>query len=491
MYQAIIVDDEKMIRQGLSKIIDYKSYNVDIVGLYASAEEAIAYLEDNVVDLIITDICMDVLTGLDLVEHARLKYPDVRCIILSGYQEFDYVKRGLALGIDNYLLKPINKVELEQTIESCINKIERSNDHIRNINLLHDHVMERFFHNKIGLEEFNNRITFLDIAITDHETRLVLIKYSTIISEKIQQKVRSYLLRNDLGLFSFNEDGSLYIAIASDKITIIKEIVKMMELSDYRIYLGKLSSSIYKLYQSYYSLKNLKVYSVFKTNKTTYDYYEYESLLESYEVNKNNEIDTIKIALLSKNKDKIKEEINHYYNCNGLTNHNPHFLYNSAYLLIIEIYQVFNQLHQYSFQNYLDQLNSIDSKDDIVALLFEIIEYVFDDTRKSCYSQLVQEVIEYVTTNYHTMLSLKTISAELFVNTAYLGQLFLKEVGLSFNEYLNNYRLRIAQELLSSTTISVNEIALQVGFQDVGYFSRKFKASLNETPKCFRDKLRK
>ena len=91
-----------------------------------------------------------------------------------------------------------------------------------------------------------------------------------------------------------------------------------------------------------------------------------------------------------------------------------------------------------------------------------------------------------VNQRYSEPLALKSISKELHTNTAYLGQLFKKELGISFSEYLNNYRMQIAKNILLKTNLSIEEIAIAVGFKEISYFSRKFKQLFNQTPNDYR-----
>lgn len=112
MYKVLLVDDEYMILQGLKVIIDWQALGFEVVATARSAKEALAYLDDCAVDVMISDVNMPGMTGLELIEAARDVLPHLQTLILSGYQEFSYVQRAMELETKGYLLKPVDKKEL-------------------------------------------------------------------------------------------------------------------------------------------------------------------------------------------------------------------------------------------------------------------------------------------------------------------------------------------------------------------------------------------
>ncbi len=116
MYKVILVDDEPFITEGLKKIIDWNSYNLEVIGTASTGDELLNLFNAVPADIIITDICMPNISGLKMIEIIKAINSDVKFIILSGYDDFNYVKEGMMLGIENYLLKPINEQELILTL---------------------------------------------------------------------------------------------------------------------------------------------------------------------------------------------------------------------------------------------------------------------------------------------------------------------------------------------------------------------------------------
>ncbi|SHE72498.1 response regulator [Clostridium fallax] len=126
MCKVMLVDDEKLILNGLLNIIDWDSIGLKVTETANDGQEAYEKYKKNPVDIIITDITMPKLTGLQLIEKLKNEgCENTKFIILSGYDDFSYAKKAIYLGIENYILKPIDEEELEKTLITVVNKINR------------------------------------------------------------------------------------------------------------------------------------------------------------------------------------------------------------------------------------------------------------------------------------------------------------------------------------------------------------------------------
>lgn len=123
MYHVLICEDEPLIGLGLQKIIREFNFPVQKIDYFENSLEAYQYIQKNAVDIIITDIQMPHLNGLDFIQKVKRMYPDMQCIILSGYSDFSYAQSAIKLGVVDYLLKPIDKGELQKLLETCMERI--------------------------------------------------------------------------------------------------------------------------------------------------------------------------------------------------------------------------------------------------------------------------------------------------------------------------------------------------------------------------------
>ena len=126
MYTVLLVDDETSMLETLVQSIHWQQYGVDTVLTAADGMQALEVLSEHAVDLLITDIKMPHMDGLSLLREVRSIYPNTHCIILSAYEEFEYAKQAMQLGVENYLLKPLETEEMEESIERALDNIYSS-----------------------------------------------------------------------------------------------------------------------------------------------------------------------------------------------------------------------------------------------------------------------------------------------------------------------------------------------------------------------------
>ncbi|MEY8752340.1 response regulator transcription factor [Alkalicoccobacillus gibsonii] len=121
--KMLIVDDEPVICQGLKETIDWQSIGVEVIGTAFNGKKALEVLNRDKVDLILTDISMPEMDGLQLAEHVVSNYPDIKMIIISGYDEFEYARKAIRIGVEDYLLKPVNVDELLNLVKKVATTI--------------------------------------------------------------------------------------------------------------------------------------------------------------------------------------------------------------------------------------------------------------------------------------------------------------------------------------------------------------------------------
>lgn len=164
MFQALLCDDEISITNFLKNSILWESLGIENVYTASDGREALTIFEKTQIDLLITDIRMPRMDGLELLEAVRLKNPETHCILLTAYGEFQYAKAAFRLGVDNYLLKPIHVDELTETIENTVENmyLHRKNQEA----LFRENILRRWLTGNIGEDELGERISLLgDINI--------------------------------------------------------------------------------------------------------------------------------------------------------------------------------------------------------------------------------------------------------------------------------------------------------------------------------------
>ena len=123
MYKVLLVDDEYMITEGLKRLIPFDKWDMEVVATANHADDALDYVREHPVDIVISDVNMPDKTGLEMIQEMKEVLPDAYYILLSGYQEFDYVKKAMNLSVVDYLVKPVDKVELGHLLEKIVTQL--------------------------------------------------------------------------------------------------------------------------------------------------------------------------------------------------------------------------------------------------------------------------------------------------------------------------------------------------------------------------------
>ena len=125
MYKVLLVDDEYMVTEGLKRLIPFEKWDMQVVTTANHADDALDYVKENPVDVVISDVNMPDKTGLEMIKEMKELLPDTYYILLSGYQEFDYVKKAMNLSVVDYLVKPVDKVELSHLLEKIASQLRK------------------------------------------------------------------------------------------------------------------------------------------------------------------------------------------------------------------------------------------------------------------------------------------------------------------------------------------------------------------------------
>ena len=163
MYRVLLVDDEENVLEILKSTIQWQELGVELLLTAQDGQHALEIMEQQRIDLLITDIEMPCLDGISLIRQVRTLYPDTRCILLTAYGEFEYAREAISMGVENYLLKPVAKEEVEKTIKKALDNlyIKRQNGE----NLLRENILHRWVEGNISGEELSERAMVLGVNL--------------------------------------------------------------------------------------------------------------------------------------------------------------------------------------------------------------------------------------------------------------------------------------------------------------------------------------
>lgn len=525
MINVLIVDDEPFIRQGLKILIDWEEYGFLVAGEAVNGKEAIRLLEDKDYDLIITDIKMPEMDGMELIEYVRKnKSQELKIIVLSGYYEFEYAKQAIRYNVADYILKPIQKEELMRLLLEFKENYNKEVENAQNKEYMEQLTLERHLNElcsgiydqsnivyvKRKLPYYTNlRYISIEISLNDEKfARLSKEEKSKVIKE-FYENIRNYIVPYEKYVFLDMDKryevygiGFIYTKHLAMKkkmseqeyITDLQKYMKSKQDYRFNVYIGQKVSNIDQLSTSFKSAIIAKSFQNYKNDKDI-TYYDETSSIKSNAYGIKKEYMDELINYTEENvEEKIDECVEKIYLNFKVHNIDPKVInINIDYLLCRFIYlaqELDPEVDQEEVLHYISQCAFEQSAIRGSAKHFKtfVKDYsgYLSQLRQNNSHGVLKEVDREIEMNYMQNLSLKLLSEKYYINSAYLGQIFKKKYGISFKDYLNNYRIEKASELLSRTNDKVCNIAQMVGYNNLDYFISKFVRLKGKTPLQYR-----
>lgn len=513
METVYIADDEAVIREGLKCIIDWNKYGFTVCGEAGNGEDALKDILKYQPSLVLLDIRMPRMHGLDVVANARESGYKGNVIILSGYSDFRYAQEAIKYGVDFYLTKPIDEDELTEAILKVKNSIETENVKTENAEQYKEKAKNVILHELMSGTCDAENINPKDIALSADIYQVVIyenfsrelnnLTYNFADMLKVTNQGKHFfdhfiendknviLLKGRFALDKFQnfldhyekqtpQKGSpmdtLFLAYGSP-VSSLKEITRSYdeavtllsrrffcvqgqhtlsyeELPDLTPAQNDLADDLLGTYCDELS-DYLQSYNRKKVVDTLYH-------LETYLYSVGNDISSVKL-FLSDLYLQIKERMNHIYNTSNIP-----FPTNSAILECID-----SKYYLY----------------EIIQFISEQFEMIMGAIGNSSRDSVLDDIVYYIDHNFQTNIKLESIAPLFGYNSAYLGKIFNKSVGESFNSYVDHVRINYSKNLLLENKLKVYEIAERVGYKNVDYFHKKFKKYVGESPAEYRKKL--
>ena len=479
MINILVVDDEPIIRLGIKKILTSAGYNV--IGEVGNGIEALDILATNHADIVITDVKMPKMNGIELIKEIKSLYLDIQIVVMSGHGDFEFVRTSLKEGAFDYLLKPASREE----ILDVISKISLTPERDKNEELKE----------KLLLDLINSSISmsgdhFLQINIKkDEEVRLVTIcwEHSDTAMVEFNKSIQNIL-----------KNFPLHAKTRANEYVFIKP--EGIPLHDFLpdIYIGISSNGnmdgIPKMYEE---SKDALMQSLYYNDKRIFYFEKMEyvnkmtdsAAFEGFERRLINEVEIQN----SHNAGLITDEI---FDCLYENKISPKESFEYLQQLLVVISSR-NQAFKATFvKNNSDgfNLNDIIKRYKKYSELREyyrsLVSGTIRQTRLNAQTRdkkIIDDAKKYVRENYFKNISLAEIASVVDRNTAYFSDLFSKEVGKTFTEYLTDIRIEKAKELMKDPTVKLYEIGYLVGYDEPAYFSRVFRKIVGMTPTQYRE----
>lgn len=478
MFKVCIADDEKYVLESIQHRVLQCGLDIEIAGTAQNGMEAYELYEKEKPDIFFVDISMPVCGGLEFVERVRRldKESTTKFIIVSGYDDFEYMKKAIKNGVVNYIMKPVNQQELYETLEEICRtlqeKRDKEQDSDRNWRFLQEYTeREEVFHGTLLLIFGNNIVRNMKDCVDNADERRLLRKLG---------EIGKYL--------RFHETDNMFLVMIPEKF-----------LSEQEIYcLWEEIRRLQEIYLVYKKGKNLSVQQMIDEMEITLNGRFWQGsmhVLMSKPIVKADEADLsgLERAIENTREEEWKKEITGLGKGIFDKKENVSVLkefYQSVLILVANKYRQHNyeipeilkeELYPYSLERCMN-------RQEIQKKMYEFTRLIHEKIlQESQKNELVEQVIEYLEYHYAEEMNLNDIANEFFVAPNYLYKKFKEKKDMTVMQYLENIRMHKAEELLRNTNISVTAVAGMTGYNDSNYFARIFKKNYGLSPREFRN----
>lgn len=517
--RIFLVDDDKIIRLGIRKVIEKSDLNCTIIGETSDGELALQELQSiEDIDLIITDIRMPVMDGLELIREIRKFNTVVRIIVLSGFDDFKYVRNAFMDGAVDYVLKPINKEEFLNLLKKLKSDIENDNKEkgqlVEYHNLYMEKTINKLLHNKYKkLEDIEEKVAQIGIKTEGSFAVMILqadnsykvlkkqVTYESTLENAFIKLTNLFRLDTNYKFYSYVSYDSIVILVEGDKSPVGKEVfnkyhlyIKNTPLNDkltFTLGVSNIFNHISDASTAYEEAKKASDARFYFGKNTFITYEQVEKNYLEPTINSGELIRDLAMAYELCDYMKVKDELERIFNCmHGIE---PTEYRNRIKMIIERLlfqmkdFQEAVQLCDFDYEYFIQYVNTEDElKIHLLITSQSIIEYMKRERDKRS-KKRIEMAKKFVELHYSEPITLNQVADYVELNASYFSSLFKKETGKNFSDYLLNCRINIAKNLLLDPTIKVYEIGNKVGYEDVVSFGRAFKKKIGMSPKEYRN----
>lgn len=525
-YTVLLVDDEEDVIQVIMRKIDWEGLGFSVIGYATNGVKALEMLEEFQPDVVMTDIRMPYMDGMELSKRIRAEYPGTKILLFTGFDEFEYAKEAVHLEVEEYILKPLNSQELTKVFTHLKVKLDQEIDEKRNVEILKNYYMD-----SLPLLQTNFYSTLIEGRIHQNDLEKFLRDYQISLpgpyycclvihtsatqvpgdmnplllatavqkqamerlGEKWEAKCFSYLGKTIL-LVQLGDENEL--PDLTDECDRFCKYANRIIGADVTIGIGKVCSTILELSESYAGAREAVSYRVIYGAIRAINIMEIapQEMKESGITGDEELAHLFKVIRLNEKEDII-QAVNRYCSHISVVEKSLQHHYMDVMELVSSLYR-FAMNNEILLEDFSGDMGKMYTG--LLEMEPEALKKWLVDTSLSFREQLitarnkttrslVERAREYVCNHYEDdELSLDSICEELGVSNSYFSTVFKKETGNSFIGYLTDYRMDRASRLLIETNEKSYMIARSVGYTDPNYFSYVFKRRFGVSPSKYR-----
>ncbi|ADL53744.1 response regulator transcription factor [Clostridium cellulovorans] len=503
--KILVVDDEFIMRQGITHMIDWEKEGFQVIGQASNGKEALEIIKKHSPNIVISDVVMPQMDGVELTKFIQENYPEIQIIILSSYSDFEYVKSSFKYGAVDYILKPtLNPTELLKTLKKVSSKIPNLTTPSNNITNA-SNIISRLIHG------FDINIDLGYVENTYIHPTFCLFGINAKVAYDSQDK-RNKMIDFIIAQINknFSSEDVFQVVRAETEIIILVINFKNEEYSSLEKKLTKIANTVggsfpeafFVLSEKFKSLLNIK--GVYEKD--------FVPLTKQYFYNKNNHLltsesykdpspvekfnfkgfsEAVAIMQISSAFEMLTQYIKDAITNKSLTEFELKTLIQNSFYNVITTLESLNfdttTLNSLKHQ-YFDRIYNSKYAEDLIATYEDLLKdfsEVIDKYQNKINSHMINKITQYVYTHYNEQLTLSDVSKLFNFNYHYLSSYFSLHNKEGFNEFLNKIRIEKACDFLKQD-IPISDISSMVGYSDHSYFCKVFKKFTGLTPSNFR-----
>ncbi|ANE46417.1 hypothetical protein SY83_09165 [Paenibacillus swuensis] len=521
-YRVMLVDDERVDLEWLKRRMPWEELGLTISATANSAFTALRFIEENPVDILISDIKMPIMSGLELAQKARQFVPNMKVVFISGHEDFDYAKQAISLNAVGYVLKPVENQELHDILKTVVYQLDQ--EHItvheqqqlsRTLPFVRNELIHQWLEGytssafsvseleKLGIHMRPDGLLVSILEVDDMDWKLMHYP-----KEK-QQELLHQAIRLITESFDYYHLG-YYFKSSHHRITLITEHLQahtiLMETIDLirkntpltiTVGLGPRVYRLEPLTDSYQLAKKALDYKLFVGKSCVIPYHEAKKEQHvQTALNLEEKLEPLMDAMREYDLVKIDDGLEELF---AFVNHmdSKISVYNFVMHLVAKLDAQFRKMNesvyeilQWDYDQFevLYQFETVhDMKSWLRRRLFELSELLLKK-HQGRDRKIIHAVKAYIDLHIESKITLRNTAHQFAFSPNYLGFLFKEETGIHFSEYVMERRLEKACELLLDPSLKIYEITDRIGYKNMIYFNRHFKEQFGMTPSDYRKK---
>lgn len=500
MLDILIVDDEKIERNGIRFLL--KQLNIEMqIREAVNGAKALEALDEKIADILLTDIKMPFMDGLELAEQVVERFPQMKMVIFSGYGEFEYARQAMKSGVSSYILKPVNPEEFKSMMEKVIRELEteRLEKELRekSRNFVKEHILLSLL-NGMEPDEVRRGVDDLgDMEFIKEYQSMMLIEFDrdffgkkdTDFSETMQKAVEvpfHYLNMNQQQCVLFFGQKQADRHKAADIQAAILNAYEepcYVAVSGTIEHTGELAKEYEKLEllmeNKFYLLEDTIFMETEETEETSLSQIDDDTLMKQVR----QDIKMKDMVGLRQHFERLCEK---YQSKKNFSQMYVKFIFSN---LLKDVYEMLGEEKKKELNQEIDRLYRTSDFNEVAEILNRgilLLESSFSFNPQMMHRE-IETVKQYIYANYDKELSVDMLADQVYMAPSYLSHIFKKETGQNLSKFIKALRMEKAKEMLEQSHNKIVNISYAVGYPNVSYFCQSFREYFGVSPQKYRD----